>query len=122
MPARKPASGPWAADLKLAGPREVAWSGLGHFYVAAAAMRRILVDHVRARAAHGRGGHEACALAASADEHDALLEQVFGGDADLKQPFTRATGLRREHVSSRSPDPRTRLRADRRRSSRSTSP
>ncbi len=45
------------AYLKLAGPREVSWAGRGHFYAAAAeAMRRILVDHARARAAHFRGG------------------------------------------------------------------
>jgi RNA polymerase sigma factor (TIGR02999 family) len=48
------------AYLKLAGPREIAWAGRGHFYAAAAeAMRRILVDHARARAARIRGGPEA---------------------------------------------------------------
>ncbi len=48
------------AYLKLAGPREVAWAGRGHFYVAAAeAMRRILVDHARAKAAQIRGGPDA---------------------------------------------------------------
>ncbi len=48
------------AYLKLAGPRGVAWAGRGHFYTAAAqAMRRILVDHARAKAAHIRGGPEA---------------------------------------------------------------
>jgi RNA polymerase sigma factor (TIGR02999 family) len=48
------------AYLKLAGPREVAWAGRGHFYVAAAeAMRRILVDHARAKAALVRGGPKA---------------------------------------------------------------
>ena len=48
------------AYLKLAGPREVAWAGRGHFYAAAAeAMQRILVDHARAKAAHIRGGPEA---------------------------------------------------------------
>lgn len=42
------------AYLKLAGPREVPWAGRGHFYAAAAqAMRRILVDHARSRAARG---------------------------------------------------------------------
>lgn len=44
------------AYLKLIGPREVAWAGRGHFYAAAAeAMRRILLDHARAR---GRRGGE----------------------------------------------------------------
>ncbi len=48
------------AYLKLAGPREIPWGGRGHFYVAAAeAMRRILVDHARAKATHKRGGPEA---------------------------------------------------------------
>src|SRR5947208_2964415 len=38
------------AYLKLVGPREVAWAGRGHFYAAAAeAMRRILLDHAKAR-------------------------------------------------------------------------
>jgi RNA polymerase sigma factor (TIGR02999 family) len=38
------------AYLKLVGPREIAWANRGHFYAAAAeAMRRILLDHARAR-------------------------------------------------------------------------
>jgi len=54
------------AYLKLAGPRRLAWAGRGHFYAAAAeAMRRILVDHARARAAHIRGGPEARRAAVS---------------------------------------------------------
>jgi RNA polymerase sigma factor (TIGR02999 family) len=45
------------AYLRLVGPREVAWAGRGHFYVAAAeAMRRILLDH--ARASGRRGGQK----------------------------------------------------------------
>lgn len=45
------------AYLRLIGPREVPWAGRGHFYAAAAeAMRRILLDHARAR---GRRGGEA---------------------------------------------------------------
>lgn len=48
------------AYLRLAGEREVPWGGRGHFYTAAAqAMRRILVDRARARAAASRGGPEA---------------------------------------------------------------
>jgi RNA polymerase sigma factor (TIGR02999 family) len=48
------------AWLKLVGPREVPWQGRAHFYAAAAeAMRRILVDHARAKAAASRGGPEA---------------------------------------------------------------
>src|SRR6185436_7702463 len=46
------------AYLKLAGPREVSWAGRSHFYAAAAeSMRRILIDHARARATAIRGGH-----------------------------------------------------------------
>ncbi len=48
------------AYLALVGPREIPWAGRGHFYAAAAqAMRRVLVDHARARAAASRGGPEA---------------------------------------------------------------
>lgn len=45
------------AWLKLMGPREVPWRNRGHFLAAAAeAMRRILVDHARSKAAVRRGG------------------------------------------------------------------
>lgn len=48
------------AFLRLAGPREIPWTGRAHYYAAAAeAMRRILVDHARARSAAFRGGPEA---------------------------------------------------------------
>ncbi|MHC5024800.1 MAG: ECF-type sigma factor [Planctomycetota bacterium] len=44
------------AYLKLVGPRKVPWAGRGHFYAAAAeAMRRILIDHARARRARCGG-------------------------------------------------------------------
>lgn len=44
------------AYLKLAGPREVPWAGRGHFYAAAAeAMRRVLLDHAKARGREKRG-------------------------------------------------------------------
>src|SRR5258708_1822165 len=44
------------AYLKLVGPREIPWAGRGHFYAAAAeAMRRILLDHARARGRRGGG-------------------------------------------------------------------
>jgi RNA polymerase sigma factor (TIGR02999 family) len=42
------------AYLKLVGPREIPWANRGHFYAAAAeAMRRILIDHARARGRRG---------------------------------------------------------------------
>ena len=48
------------AYLKLVGPREIPWQGRAHFYAAAAeAMRRILVDRARAKAAGIRGGPRA---------------------------------------------------------------
>ncbi len=44
------------AYMKLSGPREVPWANRAHFYAAAAeAMRRILLDHARARARRGGG-------------------------------------------------------------------
>ncbi|MBX3324092.1 MAG: sigma-70 family RNA polymerase sigma factor [Phycisphaeraceae bacterium] len=54
------------AYLNLAGPRQVAWAGRAHYYAAAAeAMRRILIDHARAKAAGIRGGPEARRAAVS---------------------------------------------------------
>ncbi|MFO0895395.1 MAG: ECF-type sigma factor [Phycisphaerales bacterium] len=45
------------AYLKLVGPRELAWGSRAHFYTAAAeAMRRILLDHAKARGRIKRGG------------------------------------------------------------------
>src|SRR6476661_976112 len=46
------------AYLRLVGPAgDPGWDGRGHFFAAAAeAMRRILVDHARARLADKRGG------------------------------------------------------------------
>ena len=45
------------AYLRLVGPREQTWEGRAHFFAAAAeAMRRILIDHARAKGAVKRGG------------------------------------------------------------------
>ncbi len=45
--------------LRLVGQHEVAWQNRAHFFgVAAQLMRRILVDHARARQAEKRGGHQ----------------------------------------------------------------
>jgi len=42
---------------KLVGPREKPWQGAGHFYAAAAeAMRRVLLDHAKAKGRKKRGG------------------------------------------------------------------
>jgi RNA polymerase sigma factor (TIGR02999 family) len=83
------------AYLKLAGPREVAWAGRGHFYAAAAeAMRRILVDHARAKAAHIRGGPEARRAAvnlASLPDPDSEMES--SGFLILHDALTRLEGV-----------------------------
>ncbi|MFY9341470.1 MAG: ECF-type sigma factor [Planctomycetota bacterium] len=48
------------AFLKLVGPRELPWQNRAHFFAAAAeAMRQILVDHARKKAAQKRGGPDA---------------------------------------------------------------
>ncbi len=48
------------AFLKLVGPRQLPWQNRVHYFAAAAeAMRRILVDHARKKAAKKRGGGEA---------------------------------------------------------------
>jgi RNA polymerase sigma factor (TIGR02999 family) len=45
------------AYLRLVQPQDGAWTDRAHFFaVAATVMRRILVDHARARKAHKRGG------------------------------------------------------------------
>lgn len=48
------------AFLRLVGPRDLPWQNRAHFFAAAAeAMRRILVDHARRKAALRRGGPDA---------------------------------------------------------------
>lgn len=48
------------AYLRLLGPQNIRWEGRGHFFRAAAeAMRKILIDHARARNADKRGGGRA---------------------------------------------------------------
>lgn len=45
------------AYIRLVGDAATGWDGRGHFYAAAAeAMRRILIEHARARGRHKRGG------------------------------------------------------------------
>lgn len=45
------------AYVRLLGKHGIEWKGRGHFYRAAAeAMRKILIDHARSRAAQKRGG------------------------------------------------------------------
>lgn len=62
------------AYLRLVQQREVHWRGRSHFLgVAAQAMRRILVDHARRRAADKRGGGRI----------ETLVENVPGTDAPV---------------------------------------
>ena len=74
------------AYLKLVGTREVACAGRGHFYAAAAeAMRRVLLDHAKARGRRKRGGGRGRAEFSSVAE---LLaqddpEQIVSFDAAL---------------------------------------
>ena len=45
------------AYLRLVGDRRISWQSSGHFYAAAAeAMRRILLDHAKAKGRQKRGG------------------------------------------------------------------
>jgi RNA polymerase sigma factor (TIGR02999 family) len=73
------------AYLKLVGPRDIPWSGRGHFYAAAAeAMRRILLDHARARGR--RGGDklrlsevgDVAALAGTGPEEILAVDEAIG--------------------------------------------
>ncbi|MGE5245124.1 MAG: sigma-70 family RNA polymerase sigma factor [Betaproteobacteria bacterium] len=69
------------AYIRLTGLREMRIESKRHFYGAAAkAMRRILVDHARARRAHKRGG--------PAFER-APLEEAFNAPVDLRTDFER---------------------------------
>lgn len=83
------------AYARLVGPREVAWSGRGHFYVAAAeAMRRILVDHARARAGPTRGGPDARRAAVDlARLPDLASEEETAGFLILEDAIARFEGV-----------------------------
>lgn len=79
------------AYMKLMGRVEVKWQGRRHFYAAAAeAMRRILVDHARARNADKRGGGRA-ALAAS-NIADLAMTTEPAGILALDDAITRLEG------------------------------
>jgi RNA polymerase sigma-70 factor (ECF subfamily) len=66
------------AYLRLVGPSPADWENRGHFFaVAARVMRRILVDHARARRAQKRGG------AGSPVTFDEQLVVAGGPDRDL---------------------------------------
>ena len=86
------------AFLKLVGPREVPWQNRGHFYAAAAeAMRRILVDHARAKGASRRGGPEARRAALDlAGLPDPASEQESAGFLILDEAIARLQAVEPE--------------------------
>lgn len=66
------------AYIRLVDQRQAAWQDRAHFFAAASRMiRRILVDHARARHALKRGGHRARVELASVDQAPG------GGDVDI---------------------------------------
>ena len=83
------------AYLRLVGPRDVPWQNRAHFYVAAAeAMRRILVDHARAKAAGIRGGPEGRRAAVNlATLPDPSSEKESAGFLILDDAIVRLEGV-----------------------------
>jgi len=75
------------AYVKLAGPREIPFTGRGHFYAAAAeSMRRILIDRARARGALKRGGG---ARRLTIDLSSLVVEDAPDGLLELDEALTR---------------------------------
>lgn len=83
------------AFLKLVGPREVPWQNRAHFFSAAAeAMRRILVDHARAKGADKRGGADARRAAIDlAGLPDPASERESAGFLVLDEAILRLQGV-----------------------------
>lgn len=72
------------AYLKLVGPREVGWANRAHFYAAAAeAMRRILLDHARARGRRGGGPLRLADVGDVADLAAAGSDEILAVDEAL---------------------------------------
>jgi RNA polymerase sigma factor (TIGR02999 family) len=81
--------------IKLSGQKKITWADRHHFLaVACQAMRRVLVDHVRKRAALKRGQHPRMVTLSSASDLagerledvlavDELLERLAGWDSRL---------------------------------------
>ena len=85
------------AYLKLVGPREVPWAGQAHFYAAAAeAMRRVLLDHAKARGREKRGGVEG--KPARRVDFASVADLAAAGDSEEILSFDAA--LRRLEVES----------------------
>lgn len=72
------------AYLKLVRYQDVSWKGRAHFFGAAArTMRRILVDHARARDAQKRKGEHVTLSQAGGVEEDMSLDQLIELDDAL---------------------------------------
>ena len=90
------------AYLKLVGPSPVAWESRGHFFaVAAKVMRRILVDHARARRSQKRGGDgrpvtldEGAIVARTPDRDLVSLDNALQALAALDERKARVVELR----------------------------
>ena len=75
------------AFIKLIDQRDVRWRNRAHFFgIAAQAMRRILVDHARARFAEKRGsGGAVVSLDEAIDVSDPRADQLIALDEALKR-------------------------------------
>lgn len=93
------------AYIRLVGERDVTWENRAHFFGAAAqAIRRILVDHARARAAQKRGGGKrlsldetptiTCGLGGERDEDVLALNEALDQLAALDARKARLVVLR----------------------------
>jgi RNA polymerase sigma factor (TIGR02999 family) len=73
------------AYLKLIDQQNVRWQNRAHFFgIAAQAMRRILVDHARARLAEKRGSGQAVSLDEAIDVSDQRADRLVALDEALK--------------------------------------
>lgn len=73
------------AYLRLIDQKHVQWQNRAHFFgIAAQAMRRILVDHARARLAEKRGSGQAVSLDEAIDVSDQRADQLVALDEALK--------------------------------------
>ncbi len=73
------------AYIKLIDQQHVRWQNRAHFFgIAAQAMRRILVDHARARMAEKRGSGLAVSLDEAVDVSDQRADQLVALDEALK--------------------------------------
>ena len=73
------------AYIKLINQQNVRWQNRAHFFgIAAQAMRRILVDHARARLAERRGGGLAVSLDEAIDVSDERADHLIALDEALK--------------------------------------